>query len=56
MKFWKAVNQLFSEKTFHKESIILIDKETDEIISKNEKIAENFNSFFSNMVENRPSN
>ena len=51
-KFWKAVNPLFSEKTFQKESITLIDKETDEIISKNEKIAESFNSFYSTMVEN----
>ena len=51
-KFWKAVNPLFSEKTFQEESITLIDKETDEIISKNEKIAESFNSFYSTMVEN----
>ena len=51
-KFWKAINPLFSEKTFQKESITLIDKETGEIISKNEKIAESFNSFYSTMVEN----
>ena len=35
-KIWKAVNPLFSEKTFQKESITLIDKET----------------FYSTMVEN----
>ena len=51
-KFWKAINPLFSGKTFQKESITLIDKETGEIISKNEKIAESFNSFYSTMVEN----
>ena len=50
--FWKAINPLFSEKTFQKESITLIDKETGEIISKNEKIAESFNSFYSIMFEN----
>ena len=34
-KFWKAVSPLFSEKTFHKESIIL--KEHGKTITNNKK-------------------
>ena len=40
-KFWKTVGPLFSEKAFHKESIIF--NNNDKIISNNEELAENFN-------------
>ena len=48
-KFWKAVSPLFSEKVFHRESIIL--KEYGKTITDNKKIAETFNNFFSNIVK-----
>ena len=40
-KFWKTVGPLFSEKAFHKESIIF--NNNDKIISNDEELAENFN-------------
>ena len=48
-KFWKAVSPICSEKPFRKESIIL--KEDGKTITVNKKIAEKFNSFFSNIVK-----
>ena len=51
-KFWKTVNPLFSEKAYQKESITIISKDTEETITKNEELAETFNSFFSSMVDN----
>ena len=47
-KFWKTVNPLFSEKSYSKESISLINK--DGLITENEDLAKTFNSFFSNIV------
>ena len=47
--FWKTVGPLFSEKAFHKESIIL--NNNNKIISNNE-LAEIFNKHFSQIVEN----
>ena len=49
-KFWKTVGTLFSEKAFHKESIIL--NNNNKTISNNEKLAEIFNKHFSKLVEN----
>ena len=43
MKFWKTVNPLFSEKSYSKESISLINK--DGLITKNEDLANTFNIF-----------
>ena len=40
-KFWKTVNPLFSEKSYSKESISLINK--DGLITKNEDLAKIFN-------------
>ena len=48
-KFWKTVGPLFSEKAFHKESIIL--NNNNKIISNNEELAEIFNKHFSKIVE-----
>ena len=48
-KFWKSVAPLFSEKSFQKESIILFENET--YISEDNKVAEIFNNFFSNVVK-----
>ena len=42
-KFWKTVNPLFSEKSYSKESIFLINK--DGLITKNEDLAITFNNF-----------
>ena len=50
-KFWKTVNPLFSEKAYQKESITIISKDTEETITKNEELAETFNSF-SSTVDN----
>ena len=47
--FWKTVGPLFSEKAFHKESIIL--NNNNKIISNNE-LAEILNKHFSKIVEN----
>ena len=47
-KFWKTVNPLFSEKSYSKESISLINKNGS--ITKNEDLAKTFNNVFSNIV------
>ena len=47
-KFWKTVNPLFSEKSYSKESISLINK--DGLIVKIGDLAKIFNNFFSNIV------
>ena len=47
--FWKTVNPLFSEKSYSKESISLINK--DGLITKNEDLAETFNNFFSSIIK-----
>ena len=49
-KFWKTVNPLFSEKSYSKESISVINK--DGLITKNEDLAKTFNIFFSSIVKN----
>ena len=49
-KFWKTVHPLFSEKAFHKESIIL--NNNNKTITNNEELAEIFNKHFSKVVEN----
>ena len=51
-KFWKTVNPLFSEKAHQKKSITIISKDTEETTTKNEELAETFNSFFSSIVDN----
>ena len=51
-KFWKLVNLLFSKKAYQKESITIISKDTEETITRNEELAETFNSFLSSMVNN----
>ena len=51
-KFWKTGNPLFSEKAYQIESIKIISKDTEETITKNEELAEIFNSFFSSIVDN----
>ena len=48
-KFWKTVNPLFSEKSYSKESIFLINK--DSLITKSEDLAKTFDKFFSNVVK-----
>ena len=47
--FWKTIGPLFSEKAFHKESIIL--NNNNKTISNNEELAEAFNKHFSKLVE-----
>ena len=49
-KYWKTVGPLFSEKAFHKESIIL--NNNNKIISNNEELAQIFSKHFSKIVEN----
>ena len=49
-KFWRTVKPLFSEKKFSKRKLILVENE--EIISNDLDVAENMNTFFSNIVEN----
>ena len=51
-KFWKTVNPLFLEEAYQKESMAIISKDMKEPITKNEELAEAFNSFFSSMVNN----
>ena len=51
-KFWKGVSPLFSEKAFHKESVILKEHGKTIIDNKKKKIAESFNNFISNIVKN----
>ena len=48
-KFWKTVGLLFSEKAFHKESIIL--NNNSKTISNNEELAETFNKLFSKLLD-----
>ena len=48
-KFWKTVNPLFSEKSYSKESISLINK--DGLVTKNEDLAKTFNIFFSSIIK-----
>ena len=48
--FWKTVKPLFSEKHFSNNKITLIEGE--EIIHNDREIAEKFNSYFANVVEN----
>ena len=48
-EFCKTVGPLFSEKAFHKESIIL--NNNNKIISNDEELAEIFNKHFSKIVE-----
>ena len=43
---------VFSEKAYQKESITIINENTEETITKNEKITETFISFISSMVNN----
>ena len=40
-KFWETVNPLFSEKSYSKESISLINK--DDLVTKNEDLAKTKN-------------
>ena len=49
-KFWKTVKPLFSEKNVSAENITLI--ENNVIVTEDKKLAEIFNSFFSNAVKN----
>ena len=42
-KFWKTVNPLFSEKSYSKESISIINK--DGLITENKDLAKTFNIF-----------
>ena len=49
-KFWKTVGPLFSEKAFHKESIILNNNNKNS--SNNEELAETFNKHLSKIVKN----
>ena len=49
-KFWKTVKPLFSEKHFSNNKITLLEGE--EIISNDQEIAEIFNAYFANIVEN----
>ena len=48
-KFWKTVKPLFSDKQISSENITLV--ENNEIVSQDDKLAEMFNSFFSNAVK-----
>ena len=49
-KFWKTVGPVFSEKAFHKESIIL--NNNNKSGSNNEELTKIFNKHFSKLVEN----
>ena len=49
-KFWKTVGPLFLEKAYHKESIILNNK--NKTSSNNEELAETFNKHLSKIVKN----
>ena len=50
VKFWKTIKPLFSEKHFSNNKITLIEGE--EILSDDQELAEIFNSYFANVVEN----
>ena len=47
-EFWKTVSSLFSEKSYSKESISLINK--GGLITESKDLAKTFNNFFSNIV------
>ena len=49
-KFWRTVRPLFSEKDFCSQQITLLVE--DKIISSDKEVAETFNTFFSQAVEN----
>ena len=49
-KFWKTVKPLFSDKHFSNNKITLLEGE--EIISNDNEIAEIFNAYFANIVDN----
>ena len=49
-KFWKTVKPMFSDKHVSNNKITLL--EGDEIISRDKEVAETFNSFFTNAVNN----
>ena len=49
-KFWQTISPLFSEKAFRKETIIL--KDSNRTITNNHELAETFNTFFSNIIQN----
>ena len=48
--FWKTVKSFLSDKTINSPKITLVEK--NEIINNEEKIAETFNTFFTNIVSN----
>ena len=48
--FWKTIKPLFSDKHFSNNKITLLEGE--EIISNDQQIAEIFNVYFANIVEN----
>ena len=48
--FWKTVGFLFSEKAFHKESIVSND--SNKTVNSNEEVSEIFNQNFSKLIEN----
>ena len=48
--FWKHIKPLFSDKTQHKQKITLVDK--NNIIEEDQEVAETFNKFFKNAVNN----
>ena len=50
MKFWKTIKPLFSEKHFSNNKITLI--EGGEIVCDDQELAQIFNSYFANVVEN----
>ena len=49
-KFWNTVKPLFSEKTMSTDNITLV--ENNVMVSEDQEVAKNFNSFFSNAVKN----
>ena len=49
-KVWQTKRPLFSEKAFHKETIIL--KDSNGTITTNHEVAETFNTFFSKITQN----
>ena len=48
--FWKTVKPFFSDKTVNSPKITLVEKK--EMINNEEKIAEIFNIYFTNIVSN----
>ena len=49
-KCWKTIKPLFSDKHFCNNKITLIEGE--EIVSEDQELAEIFNSYFANVVDN----